>query len=96
MRRAESEGCPHPDPEAAQPCCVSVAEPRIISHHSPPPLERSGRVPEKTDVKLSQRERVAFSPHFITQYCFFCFFSSSSSYTAFFFYPDLQPSRSKK
>lgn len=40
--KSRIQGCPHPDPQQLRLCCESDVEPRIISHHSPLPLEPAG------------------------------------------------------
>lgn len=49
------------DSSALAGLCASVTEQGIISHHSTPPLERGGRDPAETDVKVNQRDSVAIS-----------------------------------
>lgn len=76
-KKSRVQGCPHPDTETAQPCsvwvCICVCVCDWAGDYLSPLTAAtwaSGRVPMKTDVKISQRQCVAFSLRFNTQDCF--------------------------
>lgn len=73
-KKSRVQGCPHPDTETAQPCsvwvCICVCVCDWAGDYLSPLTAAtwaSGRVPMKTDVKISQRHCVAFSLRFNTQ-----------------------------
>lgn len=71
VQKSRIRGCPHPDPEAAQPwLCVYVVESEDYLSPLTAATWASGRVPMKTDVKVNQRECVAFSVSSNIQYRF--------------------------